>query len=75
MTATSPLSATQVSAASVIGRTRVYVDNRGHLTVEGDAKISAQTYRSLLARRVVRVNGASRAVINGRSVRRVVLSS
>jgi len=66
------LSPVQASALAAVRTVKVYVDNAGRVY---GAQVTAQTFRSLLARGVVRVNGASRTRLsNGRAGRRVVLT-
>lgn len=66
------LSSVQTTAATAVRTSRVYVDNSGKLY---GATISAQTWRSLVSRGLVRVNGASRVMLdNGRTGRRIVLT-
>jgi hypothetical protein len=65
----SKITAVQSAALATVRASRVYVDNKGAST------LNAQTYRSLLTRGLIRVNGASRVRLdNGRTGRRIVLT-
>jgi hypothetical protein len=72
MNASPKLSAVQTGALSAARAVHVYVDNAGRIY---GAQINAQTFRSLLSRGLIRINGASRTRLsNGRAGRRVVLT-
>lgn len=66
------VSAAQVKALATIKAEAVYVDNTGKPAVKG---LTAQTFAALRRAGLATVNGASRQVVNGRTLRRAVLTA
>lgn len=67
----SALTQTMIAGLATVRATRVYIDNSGAFKATG---VTAQTLTALAKRGLIEINGASRATIKGRSVRRLVLT-